>query len=412
MGLLLYSCDSVRRVPKSQQLLTKNEFVVNGKKENTEELEKLMVKQPNSDLLGYRLRLNLYNLANPNPDSTFKAKFTGKPQKYERLARLLSKKQVARLGKSFYYLGIHETLKKLGEPPVLIDQKSIDKSQLRLKGHYFNKGFFNAKISAQIDTAGKKKASVKYTVETKEAYILDSLTQQIASPVLDSMFQASKQESALKSGRQFNSNDFDAEKVRLNTLFRNNGVFYFQQNYIKFDIDTVDTGHKAHADMVIEDYTFRVGDSSFTKPFKIFKVSEVNIFTDATLGRNRENIKDSITYNGFNLYAYQKQKYRPKAITDAVFIAPGTTFADWRTTVTSRYLSNLRVFNYPTIQYQEDPKDPTGQSLIANIFLVPRKKYSFGASLDVTHSNIQDFGLAGSTSVTIRNVFNGAETLE
>jgi hypothetical protein len=49
--------------------------------------------------------------------------------------------------------------------------------------------------------------------------------------------------------------------------------------------------------------------------------------------------------------------------------------------------------------------------LIAKIYLTPRKKYSFG-SLDVTHSNIQDIGIALSVSETIRNVFNGAETLE
>jgi 5-bromo-4-chloroindolyl phosphate hydrolysis protein len=50
--------------------------------------------------------------------------------------------------------------------------------------------------------------------------------------------------------------------------------------------------------------------------------------------------------------------------------------------------------------------------LIAKIYLTPRKKYSFGTSLDVTHSNIQDIGIALSVSETIRNVFNGAETLE
>jgi len=35
-----------------------------------------------------------------------------------------------------------------------------------------------------------------------------------------------------------------------------------------------------------------------------------------------------------------------------------------------------------------------------------------GTTLDVTHSNIQDIGIAGSITESIRNVFNGAETLE
>jgi outer membrane protein assembly factor BamA len=46
------------------------------------------------------------------------------------------------------------------------------------------------------------------------------------------------------------------------------------------------------------------------------------------------------------------------------------------------------------------------------VYLSPRKKYSLGTTLDVTHSNIQDIGISASLSETIRNVFNGAETLE
>jgi hypothetical protein len=44
--------------------------------------------------------------------------------------------------------------------------------------------------------------------------------------------------------------------------------------------------------------------------------------------------------------------------------------------------------------------------------LTPRKKYTFGFNTDFTHSNIQDFGITGSTSLLIRNVFNGAETFD
>ena len=123
-------------------------------------------------------------------------------------------------------------------------------------------------------------------------------------------------------------------------------------------------------------------------------------------------ITDSTTYNNFNLYSHSKLKYKPKAITDAVFITKGSLFADFRTVLTTRYLNNLKVFNYPTILYEVDKRDTTAQSLIAKVYLSPRKKYSLGTTFDVTHSNIQDIGIAGSLSETIRNVFNGAETLE
>jgi len=68
------------------------------------------------------------------------------------------------------------------------------------------------------------------------------------------------------------------------------------------------------------------------------------------------------------------------------------------------------VFNYPLIQYVEDKTQKNG--LIANIYLTPRKKYTFGFSTDFSHSNIQDFGISGNTFLGIRNVFNGAETFD
>ncbi len=144
----------------------------------------------------------------------------------------------------------------------------------------------------------------------------------------------------------------------------------------------------------------------------MYKISDVNIYTDYSPARAKSQIKDSTTYNNFNLYSYDKLKYKPRAITDAIFITKGSTYADFRTTLSSRYLNNLKIFNYPSIQYEVDRRDSTAQSLIAKVYLTPRKKYSFGATLDLTHSNIQDFGIGASISETIRNVFNRAETLE
>ncbi|WP_321540055.1 BamA/TamA family outer membrane protein [Flavobacterium piscinae] len=164
--------------------------------------------------------------------------------------------------------------------------------------------------------------------------------------------------------------------------------------------------------LLISDYSFRAGDSLITTPFKIYKISEVNIYTDNPSSKNKVKIVDSVVYNNYNLYSIDKLKYRPKAITDAVFITKGGIYADYKNNLTSRSLNNFKVFTYPSIQYEVDPRDSLQSSLIANIYLSPRKKYSFGASFDALHSNIQDFGLSGNTSFSIRNLFNGAETFE
>ena len=412
IAILICACNAVKRVPEGKLLLTKNEIAVNDKKIKDENVFNQLYQKPNSTLLGYRLRLNLYNLANLNPDSTYHAKFANNPEKLARKSKWLSEKQVNRLGKSFWYHGIHDFLKKTGEPPVIIDKSRAEKSLLRLKYYYFNNGFFNVGASYKIDTVSLKKGKIKYAITPGNAYFLDSLKTTILTPALDSLYKSNQANTFIKSGNQYKTEDFDNEKNRITTHFRNNGVYYFQPNYVTFDIDTIKKVNQANINLRIANYSYQQADSSRTEPFKIYKISDVNIYTDYSSSANNLKITDSTTFKNFNLYSQEKLKYKPKAITNAIFITKGSLFADNKTVLTTRYLNNLKIFNYPSIQYEFDPRDSTAQSLIAKVYLTPRKKYSFGTTLDATHSNIQDFGVGFSVSETIRNVFNGAETLE
>ena len=412
IAILICACNAVKRVPDGKLLLTKNEITVNDKTIKDENVFNQLYQKPNSTLLGYRLRLNLYNLANLNPDSTYQAKFTNNPEKFRRKSKWLSEKQVNRLGKSFWYHGIHDFLKKTGEPPVIIDKDRADKSLLRLKYYYFNDGFFNVNATYKIDTLSIKKGKIKYAITPGNAYFLDSLRTTILTPALDSLYESNKSNTFIKSGNQYKTDDFENEKNRITTHFRNNGVYYFQPNYVTFDVDTIKKVNQANINLMISNYSYQEQDSSRTEPFKIYKISDVNIYTDYSPNNNSIKITDSTTYNNFNLYSQNKLRYKPRAITNAIFITKGGLFADYKTVLTTRYLNNLKIFNYPSIQYEVDPRDSTAQSLIAKVYLTPRKKYSFGTTLDVTHSNIQDFGVGLSVSETIRNVFNGAETLE
>lgn len=412
IAIFICACNAVKRVPDGKNLLVKNTILVNGKSTNDETAFNQMYQKPNGTLLGYRLRLNLYNLANLNPDSTYQAKFKNNPGLYERQSKLLSAKQVDRLGQSFMYKGIHEFLKNTGEAPVIIDTAKTKKTLLRLKYYYFNNGFFKVATDYSIDSVGRKKAKINYNITTGPAYTLDTIKTKIMTPALDSLYKVNPDPSALKSGKQYKTADFEEEKNRLTTYFRNHGAYYFQPTYVTFDIDTIGKKDKANVTLIVNNNNIQGRDSSRTEPFKLYKISDVNIYTDYSATNAKNKITDSTTYNNFNLYSYKKLKYKPRAITDAVFITKGSTFSDTRTTLSSRYLNNLKIFNYPSIQYTVDKRDSTAQSLIANVYLTPRKKYSFGASFDVTHSNIQDFGIGASISETIRNVFNRAETLE
>ncbi len=412
IGIIISACNAEKRVPASKQLLINNKILVNDKKINDEDVFNQLYQKPNSNLLGYRLRLNLYNLAKLNPDSTYRAKLANNPKKYERKVNWLSAKQVDRLGKSFLYSGIHDFLKQIGEAPVIIDSIKTKKSLSRLKYYYFNNGFFNVEANYKHDSISKKRGKIKYNITTHKAFFLDSIRTSIRSQPLDSLYNISKENALIKPGMQYRTINFSDEKNRISTYFRNHGAYNFQPTAIVFDIDTIGKKNKVNVDINIGNYSYLDKDSTRVEAFKLYKISSVDIYTDYAPNTSKQSITDSTTFQNFNLYSREKFKYRPKAITDAIFISKGSVFADFRTVLTSRYLNNLRIFNPPSIQYEVDKKDTLNNSLIAKIYLTPKKKYSLLASSDFTHSNIQDFGISLSPSLTIRNIFNGAETLE
>jgi hypothetical protein len=410
IGISVLSCDTTKRVPNGKKLLNKNQIFVDKKAENTEEIVSLLYQKENSSILGYKLRLHIFNQAKLKNDSLFKLKMIHNPKKYYRKSKLLSKKQVKRYGESFYVSGFNKFLQKTGEAPVLLDTNSALKSVRRLNSYYFNKGFFDVNTKFIMDSIGKKRVNLKYEITKGKPYIIDSIKTNIASKPLDSIYQLRKDKSLIRTGRQFALEDFENEKVRITTDFRNNGAFYFQQNYIKVQIDTIGKKHNPNVAITIGNQSISKQDSTKVIPFELYKITKVNVFTDHSVTNQNKPIKDSINFKDVNLYSVGKLKYKPKAITDGVFIYRGNYYSDNNNVTTSKYISNLKVFNYPLIEYKEDKNQKNG--LIANIYLTPRKKFSFNYNVNFTHSNIPDFGISGSTGFSIRNVFNRAETFD
>lgn len=398
-------------MPSNERLLLENEIIVNNKKETNENITNLLYQQPNSNVLGYRLRLQMYNAAKVNPDSSYQA-WLDKHRKGEHfLTNLLSAKQVDRLGTSFFVSGLSRTLKDLGEAPVLYNNERTKKSIIRLKNHYFNQGYFNTKVSYTLDSLHPKKIKANYQVTTGKPYVYDSISVQVQSAALDSLYKTNKRPSNLKKGDTYNAAKLDEERDRITTFIRNNGGYDFQRTYINYVVDTLKNNHTADVFLTIDDKTIKQGDTLTTEPFKLYKISSVNVYT-SNVAEDATQITDTVTYKNLNIYSKGTLSYKPKVLRNAVFIDKDTYFSDTRRLITSRSLSNLKVFNYPTIEYVPDGTDSLGQSLIANITLNPRKRIQFNPTIDLSHSTIQDFGIEGSVGFLFRNLFKGAEILD
>ena len=400
------SCSSVKRVAEEDHLLVKNTVHINDKVNNTELINNLLFQRRNRKIAGIPLRLYIYNTAQPNIDSIVKSKVNRSPEHRARLERFLSKKQLERYIHS--RISFNKWIKKTGEAPVIIDSLKIRKSERRLEAYYINNGWFNAKASSKVNLQDKQRATVDYFVTTNEPYILDSISASIASPIVDSLYKKTKKNSFIKSGQQYKTANFSLERDRLTNRLRNSGVFHFSQDYVFFEIDTVGTNKKVNVDLQIKDRAIRTQDSTTREPFKIYTVKDVNIFTNTTFETRNNTITDSASHNGFNLYSVGKMRFKPKALTDAIFITPNSVYRDIDRTRSYRHLSNLRTFKYPNIEYIENP-DTT---LTANIQLTPFKRFGLNFSAEVIQSNIQTVGFSFNPSLIMRNIFRGAETLE
>ncbi len=412
IGTIIYSCSQVKRVPESKKLLVKNEIFINDKLIKEDRVNNLIVQQPNTKFLNYPFGLLLYNTAKPHPDSSYQAWLNRKPNRVKRLNNFLSAKQVKRLGESFFVSGIHNFMKETGEAPVLIDERKALKSRDRLSGFYYNDGYIRNKVTMQIDSVGKKKGKVVYKVTTGKPYFIDTIRKTIETPVIDSLYTLQESKTLIKKGDRYNFEKFNNERKRITQHLRNNGVYHFQESNVKYDAIYDDSLQKINVNLKIEDRYVKNGDSLIKRPFTIYKISRVNIFTNNTSKKERNQFNDSATYKNFNIYSAGKLKYKPKAITNAIFIEKGKLFSDNDRTLTSKSLSNLKVFNYPNIEYIEDPNDSTKTSLIANIYLISKPKYIWAPSFDVTTSDIQQFGISGRMSFTWRNLFKRAEIFE
>ena len=407
--VLLSSCNAVKRVKDNELLLMDNKVYVNDKKNKTDLLNSLLYQKPNGrfPLFGIPIKLHIYNLARPNIDSILDAKYRNPDDPKTGLKNFMSLKQYEALVRS--KKNFNSWLINTGEPPVIINTAKAEKSTTNLKTYYYKNGWFNADASYKIDTTGTKRAEVVYEVKTGAPYFLDSIRSRITSPVVDSLYTSLKTNSLIVKGEQFNELNLTNERERLTTELRNSGLYHFAQDYITFEIDTIGTNKKVNTDIIIQNRIIRYDDSISIRPFKIYKIKDVNIFTDDAYQNKDLSPTDTINYKGFNIYSYGKSKYRAKAITDAVFITKGAIFRDLNRTRTYRYLSELRTFKYPNIEYVEHVEDTT---LTANIYLIPKKKFGLNFNAEITQSNIQTIGFGFSGGLLIRNVFRGAETLE
>ncbi len=400
------SCNSVKYVPDGENMLIENTILVNEKKDRKVDLDKFLVQKANQTVVGIPLSLHFYNLGNPEFAKTFEKWMINHPKKTQRYDGIFSNKQtriVYNTNKSF-----NNWFMNKGQAPILYDEKKTLKTMKSLKNYFISNGFFEANVAFKSKHPKEKEIEIKYNITTNQQYNIDSLTTEIESTALDSIYQLQKENSIVKKGNPFVFTDFENEEKRLISLFRNSGIYQFKSNSMGFWTDSIKGDYQKNVLLKIPDRVVKVGDSVYKKPYEVQNITKVNIYTDFSIKNRGESFKDSVNYNDYNFYSYDKMKSKPKHLVNSIFITPNSYFKDAERTLTRNHLRNLKTFASAEINYTENDDE----SLTADIYLTPLKKYAVAFDLDATTSNIKPFGILGKTSLIGRNMFKGSEIIE
>lgn len=414
--LIIYSCNPVKKVPKHSYLLQQNTIIENGEKLKDENISSYLLQKPNSRVLGLPLWLFIYNASDEKSKEKYEKWLERNPRTHRFLNFLLSKKQVNRLGNSFLISGKDNLLKSLGDAPIILDTLKTHKTAQTLKAYYRSNGYFNAQVRYNIleNPDKKQQASVTYNINTGSPYVIDSLSSKIESAELDSIYKKHIKKRILQKNQQYSLQNFAKERERLNTIFRNEGFYTFEQSAINFNIkrDTIlaNNDKLISVQTEIANFTDRTDENPIQKPYLIHRLNKINVYTDYDFS-NQEPY-DTIQYKDITFHFRNKLRFHRKTLYNAIALHKNDIYKDDARTSTYRQLSNLRVFRYPNIQYTYAPADTLQRTLDANIYLTPLPRFSLELNSEITHSDIQSFGIGFGASVQAKNIFRGAEILE
>ena len=402
------SCNSTKHVAEDEHMLTQNYIYVDSVRNKSIELQKYLLQKPNPRFLDLPFGLYFHNLGNHNKPKTPKEWAEKNPRSYNFVKKIFSEKQSIAYAKSF--INLNNWFLSYDGPEILDSKKTL-RTEKNLLAYYKTQGYFKSKVTSKPQKYDDKKATVAYYINRGKPTTLDTINIKIESPVLDTIYKNSELSSLLKTGNQYKDQTFRKEASNVIKLFRNNGIFDFSEAALGFYVDSTRTDYKTNVDFIISGNRLEeINGEYIEKPFKVYKVKEVDVITDYSFSKKGDGYNDSIKYKGINFLAHNKIKYNPKYLEQSVFLKPNGIYKDTLRNLTRTHLKSLKNFKSTNIKFNKI--SGSDNELKMSVFLAPIEKYTLGFETELTHSNIRNIGTSAKFSIINRNAFRGAELLK
>lgn len=372
LSLFTVSCSLQKSLLDEDLILEKTNIKINGNLIKKDSLSDLITFKENSKLLGIPFNAMISSSAKKNPDSIFD-EWVNEQKKQKKLNNIFSPKQVLQLKK--YFKNFNDWKINNGEKISLIDSSEINRSLDNLNLYFQNIGYLDNSISFKVTKKPTKKAFVDFNIETGSRYYIGEINSKIESKIIDSIYKANKSKSFIKENDFFETKNFDLERNRLYTLFRNNGIYGFQINSISFSVkvDPAGNNYSLPVEIIIE------GNNH-----EIFKVNDIIL----------KQVDNEVNF-----------RFKDDFILSKIKFVEGSIFNDSLRKATLKELNSLDLFTFPSVQYDEI----NGNKLNANIILNNKKRFALGFGFDIKQSDIEDIGIAFENRFKSRNFFKNGE---
>jgi len=288
------------------------------------------------------------------------------------------------------------------KPPVLLSQVNPEARLVKMRQSLFDQGHFDSKVSLELRYKGKNKKKVQaiYTLDMKTAYRFRNFNYLSSSEPFDIWIKKSMNKSFIKKGDEYWLLNLKNERQRVSDILRNEGYFFFNPNFIIFDIDTTVGNRQIDALMRIKPEIPEFKKQQYT-------LSKVNVYFNV----NRDSIGlIPMEYDSINNIYYQKQDfYKQKYINRIISIHSDSLFRVNNHRNTEHYINGFGIFKQNEMIYTID--STKNNALSANLVLSPIKPVTVGLEVNFATKSNDFLGPSAILSVTHANIFHGAEHL-
>ncbi|TLU99618.1 hypothetical protein FEN17_21855 [Dyadobacter luticola] len=331
--------------------------------------------------------------------------YENNPRKLEKIqgryAKKLEKAQVRAEQGNFW-------MRVLGEAPVYYHLAEVTLNAEKMQKYLYNNGFFESTVTFKPDTIFNR-IRVNYLVTENRPTMIRGVEYQVKNYFADSIISANNKDAALTSKKRYDGDSFEEERVRIETLLRNQGYMGFSRQNISYLVNDTITNAATDSNFKSVDVQVRVDMGQANQPVR-YKINSVNFEVLPPSGTaDLSSEKDTVTYQGIK-YIFSDKRFATKILDSKIQVRPGAFYSQKKERDTQQQLSLTDQFDFVNYSYT---LDSTGKAINSFFKVIPLKKYQI--STDVGLNVIQLQGAPGpfaNLSYKIRNVFNGLENFE